>query len=155
VPYLTPDAWLASSTGAADAALWLNDNAPPAALVLLGDAQPQAVQALKALAADAQGLHYHDRVAAISAQLTHLREQISLWLGLALLGLLGIFVWRYRQRAWRVLLPPVGAFLITLGVFAAVGVSLTLFHLLGLLLCRMGRQFGGAGLSPGHLPVHT
>ncbi|SHM36603.1 MMPL family transporter [Vreelandella subglaciescola] len=143
VPYLTPDAWLASSTGAADAALWLNDNAPPAALVLLGDAQPQAVQALKALAADAQGLHYHDRVAAISAQLTHLREQISLWLGLALLGLLGIFVWRYRQRAWRVLLPPVGAFLITLGVFAAVGISLTLFHLLGLLLVL------GIGLDAG------
>ena len=143
VPYLTPAAWLASPAGAADSALWLNDNATPAALVLLGDVQPQAVQELKALAAASPRLHYHDRIAALSAQFTHLREQMSLWLGFALLGLLAIFIWRYRQRAWRVLLPPVGAFIITLGVFAATGVSLTLFHLLGLLLVL------GIGLDAG------
>ena len=58
-----------------------------------------------------------------------------------------IFIWRYRQAAWRVLLPPVGAVLVTLAIFAAMGSGLTLFHLLGLLLVL------GIGLDAGIFSV--
>lgn len=143
VPYLTPERWLESQAGAADAALWLNNAATPAALVLLEDATPEAMPRLQALAAETPGLYYHDRVATISTQFTQLREHITLWLGVALLGMAVIFIARYRRRAWRVLLPPVGAVVLTLGVFAAAGVGVTLFHLLGLLLVL------GIGLDSG------
>ncbi|WP_017429804.1 MMPL family transporter [Vreelandella jeotgali] len=143
VPYLTPSTWLDSPAGQADAALWLSGATPTAALVLLEDADPEAISALQTLAAETPGLYYHDRVAAISAQFTRLREHISRWLALALVGLAIIFMIRYRRRAWRVLLPPVGAVVVTLGVFAAAGVGITLFHLLGLLLVL------GIGLDAG------
>ncbi|MGO1625990.1 MAG: MMPL family transporter, partial [Halomonadaceae bacterium] len=143
VPYLTPERWLESPAGAADAALWLSDAATPAALVRLDDATPEATQRLQARTAETPGLYYHDRVATISAQFTRLRQHITRWLGLALAGLAVVFIARYRRRAWRVLLPPVGAVILTLGVFAAAGVGVTLFHLLGLLLVL------GIGLDAG------
>lgn len=143
VPRLTPSAWLATPAGESEAALWLDDAAPTAGLILLGDIDEVAAGALNDLAASSDDLLYRDRVATLSARLTQLRRQISLWLGVALLGLVAVFGWRYRHRAWRVLLPPVGAVAVTLGVFAVLGTGLTLFHLLGLLLVL------GIGLDAG------
>lgn len=143
VPRLTPSAWIAMPAGEPDAHLWLNDATPMAGLVLLGGIDEVAAHTLSDLAATSNNLLYRDRITTLSERLTQLRRQISLWLGVALLGLGIIFGWRYRHRAWRVLLPPVGAVVITLGVFAALGIGLTLFHLLGLLLVL------GIGLDAG------
>ncbi|MDN3521801.1 MMPL family transporter [Halomonas ramblicola] len=143
-PVLTPNAWLSTPAGAADRALWLETaDGRPAALVLLDGVTPRATRTLEALADDTPGLHYRDRVATLSERLGHLRQQIGLWLGLAVLGLVAGFGWRYRRRAWRVLLPPLGAVVLTLGLFAALGTGVTLFHLLGLLLVL------GIGLDAG------
>lgn len=144
VPVLAPDDWLASRAGEADRSLWFEaPDGRPAALVLLDGVTPQAARALETLADDAPWLDYRDRVASLSDQLGRLRQQIGLWLGLAMLGLVAFFGWRYRCRAWRVLLPPLGAVAVTLGLFAALGTSVTLFHLLGLLLVL------GIGLDAG------
>ncbi|EPC01167.1 hypothetical protein L861_11370 [Litchfieldella anticariensis FP35 = DSM 16096] len=149
VPLLTLEAWLKMSAGRADNMLWLGEvsaskaaNPELAALVILGDADEMARHALTRLAA-ASYIHYHDRVATLSDHLAQLRDQIALWLTAAAMGLALLFGWRYRRRAWRVLLPPLGAVVATLALFSALGVGLTLFHLLGLLLVL------GIGLDAG------
>ncbi|KPQ22672.1 MMPL family transporter [Halomonas sp. HL-93] len=149
VPLLTIEAWLKMSAGRADSTLWMGetdtaeDTHPQlAALVTLGGADEHAQQALDELAAP-DHVHYQDRVATLTDTLSRLREQIALCLGIAALGLALVFGWRYRGRAWRVLLPPLGAVLVTLALFSALNIGLTLFHLLGLLLVL------GIGLDAG------
>ncbi|MGO2132127.1 MAG: MMPL family transporter [Halomonas sp.] len=142
VPTLTPETWLTSRAGESDRALWLQNVDTPGALVMIGDIDATAAEALNALA-QAPGVIYRDRVQSLSDQLAGLSSEILQWLGLALALLALTFGWRYRRRAWRVLLPPVGAVIITLGIFAASHTGLTLFHLLGLLLVL------GIGLDAG------
>lgn len=147
VPLLTSEEWLKMPMGHADNRLWLGDGSmadgdESAALVVLGDADDIARQALVRLA-DAPHVHYEDRVAALSSHLAELRNTIALWLAAAMAGLSLVFGWRYRGRAWRVLLPPLGAVAATLALLGALGVGLTLFHLLGLLLVL------GIGLDAG------
>tara|TARA_R110000850_G_scaffold129510_2_gene249460 strand:+ start:8164 stop:10476 length:2313 start_codon:yes stop_codon:yes gene_type:complete len=147
VPLLTIETWLTTPAGSADSTLWLGDVATDkrsdmAALVVLGDADNMAQQALMRLAAPAYVL-YQDRVVTLSDHLSRLRDQIALWLAVAVAGLAVVFGWRYRGQAWRVLLPPLGALLATLALFSALNIGLTLFHLLGLLLVL------GIGLDAG------
>ena len=142
VPILTPDAWLATSAGEADRALWLDGLDSPAALIMLGDVDASATAALHQLA-EAEDVIYRDRVAALSQQLALLSAELVRWLAVALALLILVFGVRYRRNVWRALLPPVGAVLITLGIFALHQTPLTLFHLLGLLLVL------GIGLDAG------
>lgn len=150
VPLLTLEEWLKMSPGRADSMLWLGEVSAPAAtegselaaLVALGDADDVAQQTLTRLA-DSPHVHYQDRVMTLSDHLGRLRDQIALWLAAAVVGLAMLFGWRYRRRAWRVLLPPLGAVVATLAIFSALGIGLTLFHLLGLLLVL------GIGLDAG------
>ncbi|CAM3357196.1 MMPL family transporter [Halomonas lysinitropha] len=147
VPLLTLDEWLKMPLGRADTMLWLGQvdvdgDRRSASLVVLGDADAVAQRELARLA-NKPFIHYHDRVAALSTHLAALRDTIALWLIAAVAGLTILFGWRYRSRTWRVLLPPVGAIVVTLALFASLGVGLTLFHLLGLLLVL------GIGLDAG------
>lgn len=147
VPLLTITTWLDTPVGQADAMLWLDadaddERADMAALIMLGDADSTAQQALARLAAPEYVL-YQDRVATLSSHLAQLRDQIALCLAIAVAGLAAIFGVRYRGRAWRVLLPPLGALLATLALLSALNIGLTLFHLLGLLLVL------GIGLDAG------
>ncbi|SNY98276.1 MMPL family transporter [Halomonas sp. hl-4] len=149
VSLLTIEAWLKMPAGRADSTLWMGETATAenthpqlAALVTLGGANEHAQQALDDLAAP-DHIYYQDRVATLTDTLSRLREQIALYLGIAALGLALVFGWRYRGRAWRVLLPPLGAVLATLALFSALNIGLTLFHLLGLLLVL------GIGLDAG------
>lgn len=149
VPILSVETWLKMPVGRADSTLWLgevgggsHDEEEMTALVTLGDADAVARRTLAELA-DRPGVQYRDRVAALSDQLARLRDTIAGWLAAAVAGLSLLFGWRYRRAAWRVLLPPLGALVATLAVFAALGTGLTLFHLLGLLLVL------GIGLDAG------
>ena len=150
VPLLTITTWLSTPEGQADTMLWLGavaadgdgEHAGMAALVTLGDADSTAQQVLSQLAAPAHVL-YQDRVATLSNHLSQLRDQIALCLAIAVAGLALIFGIRYRGRAWRVLLPPLGALLVTVALLSAFNIGLTLFHLLGLLLVL------GIGLDAG------
>ncbi|MGO2879159.1 MAG: MMPL family transporter, partial [Halomonas sp.] len=147
VPLLTITAWLNTPAGQADAMLWLGTAADAertdmAALITLGDADSTAQQAFTHLAAP-QYVLYQNRVATLSSHLSQLRDQIALCLAIAVAGLAVIFGVRYRRRAWRVLLPPLGALLSTIALLSAFNIGLTLFHLLGLLLVL------GIGLDAG------
>ena len=138
--------WFATPLGAADQLLWLQTaEAQPAALVLLGEVDAVGHAALQALADDE--VYYHDRVAQLGQLLGDIRNSIAVWLGVAVIGLTLLLGWRYGVRVWRVLLPPLGAVLISLAMLAAQGSGLTLFHLLGLLLVL------GIGLDAGIFSV--
>ena len=143
---LTLSDWFATPLGAADQLLWLQTaGAHPAALVLLGEVDAAGHASLQALADD--DLYYHDRVAQLGQLLGDIRNSIAVWLGVAVLGLTLLLGLRYGVQVWRVLLPPLGAVLISLAVLAALGSGLTLFHLLGLLLVL------GIGLDAGIFSV--
>lgn len=136
VPVLSVSTWLQQPLGEHDRPLWLGVSPHwngHAALVALGHADGEAVQALNAIAT-APNILYHDKVASLSAHLGQLRDTLSLWLAGAIMLLSLVFIWRYRRRAWRVLLPPLGALLATLTTLALLGDGLTLFHILGLML---------------------
>lgn len=144
-PFTRAD-WFATPLGAADQLLWLqSEGGQPASLVLLGDTDQTGHLALQGLAGD--GVHYHDRVAQLGQTLGDIRNSIAVWLGVAIAGLALLLSWRYGIRVWRVLLPPLGAVLISLAVLALNGSGLTLFHLLGLLLVL------GIGLDAGIFSV--
>ena len=144
-PFTRSD-WFATPLGAADQPLWLqSEGGQPASLVLLGDTDQTGHLALQGLAGD--GVHYHDRVAQLGRTLGDIRNSIAVWLGVAVAGLTLVLSWRYGIRVWRVLLPPLGAVLISLAVLALNGSGLTLFHLLGLLLVL------GIGLDAGIFSV--
>lgn len=145
-PFTRAD-WFATPFGAADPLLWLEaPGARPASIVLLGDANEAGRQALQTLSL-AEDVHYHDRVAQLGQVLGEIRDSIALWLGVAIAGLAMVFTWRYGTSVWRVLLPPMGAILVSLAVLALSGTGLTLFHLLGLLLVL------GIGLDAGIFSV--
>lgn len=138
-PYLELETWLESPLGTADRRLWLGSSeneAPRVAgmIPLEGAFDAQARAGVEALAASQPGLTLVDRVEEISAALGRLRVEIGTWVSLAFAAILALMALRYRASAWRVVAPPLGAVLLVLGVYAAFGVSLNLFHLLALLL---------------------
>lgn len=136
VPVLKVSTWLQQPLGERDRSLWLGTSPHwdgTAALVALGHADAEAAQALNAIAT-APDIRYHDKIASLSSHLGQLRDTLSLWLGGAIVLLSLLFIWRYRRRACRVLLPPLGALLATLATLALLGNGLTLFHVLGLML---------------------
>jgi len=142
-PLLQPTQWLESPAGAADAALWLGAQPQDewVAVVALGDATAAGMTALQQLG-QADDVLYHDRVAALSAQLARLAHSMASWLAAAVVLLALLLCWRFRTSAWRALLPPLGAVLLTLGCLSLTG-GIGLFHLLGLLLVL------GIGLDAG------
>lgn len=146
--HLTVDHWLATPLGQRDQALWLAPagESGPAAIIALGEMSSDALARVEGLAQQ-DGVLYRDTVAELSQQFSQLRNTIALWLIAAVGGLAFIFAWRYRGATWRVLLPPVGAVVVTLAVFSASATGLTLFHLLGLLLVL------GIGLDAGIFSV--
>ena len=135
--------WLNAPEGKTDAALWLGEQPTGswAALVVLGNTSAAGVQALHRLA-EAEDVLYHDRVAALSAQLARLAQSMTRWLIVAAVLLSLLLCWRFRSAAWRALLPPLGAVVLTLGCLSLLG-GIGLFHLLGLLLVL------GIGLDAG------
>ncbi|WP_197675008.1 MMPL family transporter [Halopseudomonas salegens] len=138
---LFPEQWLARAAGEPDQNLWWQSSAGTHAVILLGDLSNSGEQRL--LDALHQREIYHDRVAALGQKLGQLRDTVSYWLLAACLLLLPLLLWRYRRQAWRALLPPFGALLLTLTILSWSGQGITLFHLLGLLLVL------GIGLDSG------
>jgi predicted exporter len=81
------------------------------------------------------GAHWMDPVSDISALFKHYREQ-SAWMMLIAYSVIAVLLgWRYGLRAgWHVLLAPLLAAWITLGLLGYAGVAINLFHVLALLL---------------------
>ncbi len=134
-PLLTPQKWFDLARNHPSTALWVeaSDSHGPAALVLLGDMDAHAQAVVRHLG-EAPDIQYIDRVNIISDALAALRKQIAVLMIVAIVLLSVILALRYRQKAWRALLPSIGAIIITLALISAAGTAITLFHLLGLLL---------------------
>jgi predicted exporter len=93
------------------------------------------VSAFNGYASAHNGVHWMDPVADISTMFKHYREQTGWMMLLAYAVIAVLLCWRYRPaQAWRVMLAPVLAAWITLGLLGYSGVALNLFHVLALLL---------------------
>ncbi len=142
--------WLDTPLGQYQQRLWLGetpDGGVAAMVVVSGARDAETGRTLQAVA-DAVGspqvrVEYVDRVDRIGALLGELRRHTAVWVVLAMALMTLALVWRYRRRAWRVIVPPFGATLIVLTAFALAGVPLNIFNQLGLLLVL------GIGLDAG------
>ena len=124
--------WLASPAATGTDALWLGTTGQGVASQILLYGSKDAAR-LAALAGGS--VHYIDRVAEISRQLTHFRHSALTWLAAALLAYTGLIALRYGGRdALKVAAVPAASALLTLAVFGWLGIVGNLFHVLGLLL---------------------
>lgn len=147
---LTVADWLDTPLGQYQQRLWLGETADDgvaAMAVVSGARDAETGRTLQAVA-EAVGspqvrVEYVDRVDRIGALLGELRRHTAVWVVLAMALMTLALVWRYRRRAWRVIVPPFGATLIVLTAFALAGVPLNIFNQLGLLLVL------GIGLDAG------
>ncbi|OHV10549.1 MMPL family transporter [Kushneria phosphatilytica] len=154
-PLLEIDDWLNSPLGHSDQRLWLGEINPGTTasgtpgktvagmVVFSGRFDATARAEINQLATHHAGVRFVDRVGRLSRVLGELRQQIAIWVAMALVVLVAILAVRYRGRTWRVITPAAGAILIVLSGYALTGVPLNLFHQLALLLVL------GIGLDAG------
>lgn len=132
--FLTPEAWLASAASRPWRHLWLGrTGGERVAMVLLEDIREPG--AVREACASVPGAEYIDRVGELSALLGRYRAQASALVGGAYAVILLLLVVRYGGRGGvLVMIPPVLSAALTVGGLALSGVSLTLMHVLALLL---------------------
>ncbi|WP_204352668.1 MMPL family transporter [Salinicola halophilus] len=146
VPTLDLEGWLATPLGEFGQRLWLGETPAgdvAAMIVIDGRRGADTRAALEAIAAAEPQTRYVDRVSRLGTLLGELRRQTAAWVAGAMALMALALAWRYRRRAWRVMVPPFGATLIVLALFSLAGVPLNLFSQLGLLLVL------GIGLDAG------
>ncbi|NRB56104.1 MAG: hypothetical protein HRU39_09025 [Salinicola sp.] len=145
-PPLTLAEWLETPLGSLQQRLWLgktDDGGVAATVVISGARDARTDATLSTLADSLPKVEYSDRVSRIGGLLGELRRHTALWVAAAMALMTLALLWRYRGRAWRVVVPPFGATLIVLTAFAVGGVPLNIFNQLGLLLIL------GIGLDAG------
>jgi len=150
-PRLTLADWLKTPLGGLQQRLWLGDigafrpnhDGVAATIVLEGARDARTTARLRTIADDEPQVEFVDRVSRIGQLLGELRRHTALWVVLAMVVMSLVLIWRYRSQAWRVIVPPFGATLIVLALFALTGVPLNIFNQLGLLLVL------GIGLDAG------
>jgi len=112
-----------------------NEKDDAATVILLQGALSTTLeQELSELAEQEPGVFLVDRIKQINELMAAYRAQISQWLLIAygvVILMLGI---RYRQRCWRILLPPLLASLLTLASFIWFHGGYNLFNLIALML---------------------
>ena len=137
--------WLAAPVSAPFRSRWLGDvDGDIASVVMLQGIGPASdLERLAAQATGLPGVRWVDRTGDVSVLLGHYRTRMS-WLLLA--GFVAVAVTlflRYRQAAWRALVPTVLATLLTLAALGWLGEPLQLFTVLALmLLLGMGVDYG-------------
>ena len=143
VPLLEFDAWLASPAALASNYLWLGKQGNGyASMVLLQGLNDKATTAqLGELRVE--GVTWIDKVADISRLMTRYRRLLSqVLLGAYVLGFCVLSL-RYGRNAWRVMLPPALATLLTLGILGWIGAPLQLLTVVTfLLVLGMGMDYG-------------
>jgi len=131
---LLPAEWLAHAASVSLRSLWLGErDGQYATVVTLGGIR--SIDSLQRLDGALPGVQFVDRVRDISQTLQTYREAVLGVLAAAYVILFVAVAIRYGLRgAWRMLLPPVGAAAITLATLGWVGVPVTLFTAIALLL---------------------
>ena len=133
---LTVNDWLNSPFNRAATQLWLGQHGAEfySVISLSGIRSPAVIEQLQQLASNSEGVEFVNRMASISALLTHYRSELLHWLLLAYGLVLLLMMLRYGRNAWRLVAAPVLASLLTLAVLQIGSVPLTIFHGLALLL---------------------
>lgn len=144
-PKLTVEDWLGSELGENQRFLWLGGFEQQFhSLILLAEVRDQqTLQELSGFAASREGLHFVDKVAAITMVLKTHRQQLLSWILLAYGAVLLLLTRRYGRNAWRILAAPAIASLLTLAILSWGGFPVNIFNLLALLLVL------GIGLDAG------
>lgn len=146
--WLSPEAWLRHDASLGMRHLWLGnttdgsaDESAPASL-LVQVAWVNDLTALQTLLATIGGVHYIDQVADFTRVFKRYRQQ-SIWLvGGAYLLIFVILLWYYGKRGLLIMLPPVLAAVVTVGVFGYLGHPFHFIHMFMLLLILgMGVDF--------------
>jgi len=143
-PSLSLAEFLAAPAGEPWRHLWLGEiEGDYASIVALRGASVAALPALRAAAADLDGVQWVDKVAEISSVLGRYREYMSWVLLFSYCAVFGLLFVRYRASAWRALAPTALSSALTVALFGIAGYPLQLFHLLALmLLLGIGVDYG-------------
>lgn len=151
---VSPEQWLASPLSDSSRHLWLGqfDGRFYSVINMAGQIPADINQQLQQ-AIDDSGLSQQvvlvDQPAAISTVLSHYRHSMLGWIVLAYLAVLVLLTLKYRLQAWRVVAGPALASLLTLSLLSALGMQLTVFNLLALLLVL------GIGLDAGIFLINS
>lgn len=131
---LTIDEWLKSKISAPLQFLWLGEiDHHYASIVLLS--QDLSIQKLQEIAADNKFVTYVNKEKDVSQVFKLYREKILSLLGIIYLVLLFLLLWRYKlKRGFVYFLPSLNAGLLSLAVMGLLGIPLTLFNVLALVL---------------------
>ncbi len=133
--------WLQQPVSQLSRRLWLGspssgqENGPVFSVITLSGVDgAAAISRLSTLAATDPNVVFVDRISDLSAVLHHYRQQLSQWLLLAYGLVTVLLLCRYGRHTWRLLAAPAIASLITLASLTTLGIPVTLFHVLALLL---------------------
>ena len=131
---LSFDAWLQSSLATPFRYLWMGCTAHGCgSIVLPQGADDDAL--LDRAATGLPGVQLVDKPASVSRLFGRYRRYASVWLLAAIALVVPVFGWRYGwRRTPRLLVPPVFAIGLTLAVLGYLGLPLTLFHWMALML---------------------
>ncbi|AQH03652.1 hypothetical protein A9R05_32015 (plasmid) [Burkholderia sp. KK1] len=139
-PPLTVERWLAANWSKPFAHLWLgaveaHGERSYAAIVMPHRVTPRNLSALIGTARATEGVVFVDKAASVSKLFGEYRIDSGLWLGGALLLVLGLVIGRYRLRGGvATTLPVLLAIGVTLAVFGYARVPVNLFNCLALML---------------------
>ncbi|MDB5776036.1 MAG: hypothetical protein JWP38_2169 [Herbaspirillum sp.] len=142
---LTPEAFLRTPAGEPWRHLWLgNVGGQYASIVALRGLNDYANLPLLARQADPEhGVQWVDKVNEISGVLGSYRRYMGWVTAGAYAAIFVLLFLRYRQSAWRVLLPPALASIAALAMLGLLGLPLQLFHVLALMLILgLGVDYG-------------
>lgn len=138
-------AWLASPASAATRAQWLGqvDGGYASAVLIRGLANRSQAEALHALGAQVEGVHWVDRAGDMSQLLGRFRVTMGWLLVLGHVVVWSAMALRFGRAAWRAWLPTALASLGCLAALGWLGEPFQLFNLLALmLLLGMGVDYG-------------
>lgn len=157
---VTPQTWLNSPLSEASRVRWLGEfeGRNYSIITFSGQLPADLNHQLRALTEDEAftgKLDLVDRPAAISNLLGHYRHSLGWWIALAYGAVLMLLALRYRLQAWRIIAGPALASLLTLNLLALLGIPLTLFHLLALLLVLGIGMDAGIFLLNSRNSLHT
>ena len=144
--YLMPEHWLKQPIAQVVKAQWLGqqDDGRWASMISLhGKMDDIAIAQFKALEKQDEHVLFVNSVADYSNLMSTYRNKILWLLGVAYLGTVLLLWLRYRRQAILIIMPPLLASMITLGICGLLGVPLQLFTALPLLLILgMGVDYG-------------
>ncbi|MGE3538576.1 MAG: MMPL family transporter [Candidatus Tectimicrobiota bacterium] len=132
-PFLLPEQWLQHEASVGLRHWWFDHPASGTSLVVRLE-KVTDVAGLQAHLAAFPDIRYFDYVEDLTRIFARYRRQIMLLVSGAYVVILALLLWRYHLRGLLVMLPPVLATGITLGVLGLLGHTLHLLHWLSLLL---------------------